>query len=61
MRIYNKTVSYIGIFLFFSGVYLDYSHNKQIAVPIIPMILGTILMLLAFRKPKDWQEENNDD
>jgi len=60
MRIYNKPVFYIGFIIGMAGDFSSYLHINTWPMKVIPMIVGTILMLLAFRKPKNWEEENKD-
>jgi hypothetical protein len=57
MNIYNKLLFYIGAILTFVGSYLDYSNSAFNILIYICLILGLLLMLLAFRKPKN--ESNN--
>jgi hypothetical protein len=59
MNIYNKPLFYIGAILTFGGTYLDYSNNASNIVIYICLILGLLLMLLAFRKPKNESDSNN--
>ncbi len=59
MNIYNKPLFYIGAILTFLGTYLDYSNNASNIVIYICLIVGILLMLLAFRKPKNHKDDPN--
>lgn len=56
MKIYNKTFLYIGFILFMGGEYLDYLKNYNCVYFYILSLLGIILMLIAFKKPKEVKE-----
>ena len=52
MKIYNATLFFTGLIIGFVGVYLDYSHTNETILTNILLILGTVIIVLAFRKPK---------
>jgi hypothetical protein len=58
MTVYNKPLFFIGAILTFTGTYLDYSHVLTTVIVYILLILGLILMLIAFRKPKNVDDKS---
>lgn len=54
MNIYNKPLFFIGFISGMAGVSLNYFYDGDAwALKVILMTAGTIIMLTAFRKPKD--------
>jgi len=56
MKIYNKTFLWIGFILFMSGEYLYYFKNFHGVYFDILSLLGIILILIAFKGPKEVEE-----
>jgi uncharacterized membrane protein len=49
---HNKILFFTGAILVFTGTYLDNTNKASFGVTISLLVVGGILMLLSFRKPK---------
>ncbi len=50
---HNKFLFYTGAILLFIGTYLDNTNKASFGVTMFLLIIGLLLMLLSFRKPKE--------
>lgn len=49
---HNKFLFYTGAILLFIGTYLDNTNKASFGITISLLIVGFLLMLVSFRKPK---------
>jgi MFS-type transporter involved in bile tolerance (Atg22 family) len=59
MTVYNKPLIYIGFMIFVVGGIIDY-YNENQTIATIFQIVGIVVMLFAFRKPKGERKEQVD-
>ncbi len=60
MTVYNKSLLFGGFIIGSLGGYIDDTHAEMWVPGVVLMILGTIMMILSMKKPKNYNDIPND-